>query len=74
VRVQETAWVQVTGASGRVLGSANCAVVRWWVFRQRPAACGGARGRADVVQVNVRGQALDLAPHIRSNVARFEVR
>ena len=31
-------------------------------------------GRADETVVTVRGQALDLAPLTRNNVARFEVR
>lgn len=31
-------------------------------------------GRADAVQVTVRGQSFDLAPHTRNTVARFEVK
>jgi cytoskeleton protein RodZ len=73
VRVLDTAWVQVTGASGRV-----------WVQRELKSgeAVGFSSdlplsvvlGRADVARVNVRGQEMDLVPHTRSNVARFEVR
>jgi cytoskeleton protein RodZ len=31
-------------------------------------------GRADVTQVQIRGQAFDLTPVTRDNVARFEVK
>jgi len=30
-------------------------------------------GRADAVQVTVRGQSLDVMPYARNSVARFEV-
>jgi cytoskeleton protein RodZ len=73
LRVQETAWVQVTGASGRVLMQRELRSGEVVGFStDLPLAV--VLGRADVVQVKVRGQALDLAPHIRSNVARFDVR
>ena len=31
-------------------------------------------GRSDVTQVRIRGQAFDLAPFSKDNVARFEVK
>ena len=73
LRAQQNAWVQVTGASGRVLLQRHL---------QAGEALGFADdlplqlviGRADAVQVAVRGQALDLAPHSRNNVARLQVR
>jgi cytoskeleton protein RodZ len=73
VRVQETAWVQVTGASGRVLVQRELKSGEAVGFSS-DLPFSVVLGRADVVQVNVRGQAMDLAPHTRSNVARFEVR
>lgn len=73
LRAQQNAWVQVTGASGRVLLQRHL---------QAGEALGFADdlplqvviGRADAVEVSVRGQVQDMAPHSRNNVARLQVR
>ncbi len=66
-------WVEVTDAKGSVL-------LRRKLLAGEVAGASGALplsaivGRADVTQVQVRGQAFDLAPVSRDNVARFEVK
>ena len=66
-------WVEVTDAKGAVL-------LRRKLLAGEVAGASGALplsaivGRADVTQVQVRGQAFDLAPVTRDNVARFEVK
>lgn len=73
MRAKEASWVQVTGASGRVLVQRSLQageVVS--VGTDLPLSV--VVGRADETEVRVRGAAFDLAPYARNNVARFEVR
>jgi cytoskeleton protein RodZ len=66
-------WVEVTDARGAVS-------LRKILAPGEAVAASGALplsvivGKADSTQVQVRGKPLDLAPHSRDNVARFEVR
>jgi len=66
-------WVEVTDAKGTVL-------LRRKLLAGEVAGASGALpmsaivGRADVTQVQVRGQSFDLTPVTRDNVARFEVK
>jgi cytoskeleton protein RodZ len=66
-------WVEVTDAKGAVL-------LRRKLVAGEVAGASGALplnaivGRADVTQVQIRGQAFDLTPVSRDNVARFEVK
>lgn len=70
---RDTAWIEVTGASGRVLMQRSLEPQEAVAFStDLPLAL--VVGRADLVNVLVRGQALDLQPWTRANVARFEVR
>lgn len=69
----DTAWIEVTGASGRVLMQRSLEPQESVAFsRDLPLSL--VIGRVDQVNVMVRGQALDLQPWTRANVARFEVR
>ena len=66
-------WVEVTDAKGQValrktLGPGESAGA------SGPLPLAVVVGKADVTQVSVRGKSLDLAPHSRDNVARFEVK
>ncbi|MDO8275111.1 MAG: DUF4115 domain-containing protein, partial [Serpentinimonas sp.] len=69
----QSAWVQVTGASGRVLLQRHLQAGEALDFAD-DLPLQVVVGRADAVQVAVRGQALDLAAHSRNNVARLQVR
>lgn len=66
-------WVEVTDAKGAVL-------LRRKLLAGEVAGVSGALplnvivGRADATQVQIRGQAFDLTPVSRDNVARFEVK
>lgn len=66
-------WIEVNDATGKNL-------VRKTLAAGEAASAGGTMplkvtiGRADSVKVSLRGQAFDLAPHNRENVARFEVK
>lgn len=72
VIASDTVWIQVIGASERVLMQRS-------LDAQESVAFSGdlpismVIGRADQVTVLVRGQAFDLQPWTRANVARFEV-
>lgn len=69
----DTAWIEVTGASGRVLMQRSLEPQETVAFSDDlPLAL--VIGRVDQVNVLVRGQALDLQAWTRANVARFEVR
>lgn len=70
---RETSWVQVTGASGRVLFQRSLQPGETVVL-STDFPLSVVVGRADEVAVSVRGEAFNLAPHTRNNVARFEVR
>lgn len=73
LRARETAWVQITGASGRVLVQRSLQPGEVVAFSNDfPLAV--VVGRADEVEAILRGQPFALAPHARNNVARFEVR
>jgi cytoskeleton protein RodZ len=70
---RETAWVQVTGASGRVLLQRSLQPGETVVL-STDFPLSVVVGRADEVVVSLRGTAFNMAPHTRNNVARFEVR
>lgn len=73
LRARGASWVQVTGASGRVLLQRGLQIGEQVAFsNDLPLTV--VVGRADETEVQVRGAALDLTPHTRNNVARFEVR
>lgn len=73
LRVQATSWIQVTGASGRVLLQRSVQPgERVTVDEDLPLSV--TVGRADATEVTVRGQPFDLVPLTRNNVARFEIR
>lgn len=72
-RARGDSWVEVTDAKGTV-------VLRRTLTAGEVAGASGALplaavvGKADVTQVQVRGQAFDLSGVARDNVARFEVK
>jgi len=69
----DVSWIEVTGASGRVLMQRSLEPQESVAFSTDfPLAL--VIGQVDQVNVLVRGQALDLQPWTRANVARFEVR
>ena len=69
----QTAWVQVTGASGRVLLQRSMQPGESVVFNDDlPLQL--VIGRADAVRVSVRGAPTDLNTVSRNNVARLQVR
>jgi len=73
ISAKAPSWVRVTDATGVV------AINRTLQAGETVQAGGAAPlnvvvGAADAVQVQVRGQAFDLAPIARTNVARFEVK
>ncbi len=70
---RETSWVQVTGASGRVLLQRSLQPGETVVL-STDFPLSVVVGRADEVVVSLRGTAFNMAPHTRNNVARFEVR
>jgi cytoskeleton protein RodZ len=73
LRTNQSSWVEVADAQGKVM-------VRRTLNAGEVVGLSGALpmrvvlGRADAMQVQVRGQAVNLAPVSRDNVARFEVR
>lgn len=72
LQARGASWVQVSGASGRVLLQRGLqAGERVSFSADLPLTV--VVGRVDETQVTVRGAAFDLAPHTRNNVARFEV-
>ncbi len=73
LKATQASWVQVTGASGRVLVQRGLQPGELVAFStDLPLAV--VIGRADGVEVTVRGTALALGPMTRNNVARFEVK
>jgi cytoskeleton protein RodZ len=72
-RAKGESWVEVTDAKGTV-------VLRRTLTAGEVAGASGALplaavvGKADLTQVQVRGQAFDLNAVARDNVARFEVK
>lgn len=73
IRVSQVSWVEVVGQSGRVLLQREMSAGEQASFDQ-DAPFKVVVGRADATQVRVRGQAMDVAPYARNNVARFEVK
>lgn len=73
IKARGVSWIDVTDANGvtqlRQLTSEG-EILR--IAGQLPLSV--VVGRADLVDITVRGQALDLLPLARDNVARFEVR
>jgi cytoskeleton protein RodZ len=67
-----TAWVEVVGRSGRLLIQRTLQAGETVSF-QDDAPYAVVTGRADATEVVVRGQAFDLTPVVRNNVARFQV-
>lgn len=70
---KDNSWVEVTDAKGAVK------LRRMLAAGERVGASGALPlaavvGRADVMQVEVRGQAFDLTARTKNNVARFEVK
>jgi len=72
LRAVEASWVQVTGSSGRVLVQRSLQPGEV-VALSADFPLTVVVGRADTVEVSLRGQAFDMTPHTRNNVARFEV-
>lgn len=72
LRAVEASWVQVTGSSGRVLVQRSLQPGES-VALSADFPLTVVVGRADMVEVSLRGQAFDMTPHTRNNVARFEV-
>ena len=72
VSASDTVWLQVVGASGRVLLQRSLGPQETVGF-SNDLPISVVVGRADQVKVFVRGQAFDLDPWTRANVARFEV-
>ena len=73
IKARSASWVEVIDAAGVVQ-------LRKILVNGESVAAAGAMpltvvvGRADVTEVAVRGQAFDLAPHAKDNVARFQVK
>lgn len=72
LRAVEASWVQVTGSSGRVLVQRSLQPGEL-VALAADFPLTVVVGRADTVEALLRGQAFDMTPHTRNNVARFEV-
>ncbi len=72
LRAVEASWVQVIGSSGRVLVQRSLQPGES-VALSADFPLTVVVGRADMVEVSLRGQAFDMTPHTRNNVARFEV-
>ena len=73
IEVRAASWVQVIGASGRVLLQRTMQPGEVAHFDEDwPLAV--TIGRADATDVVVRGQPFDLGPVTSNNVARFEIR
>lgn len=73
LRARGPAWVEVTDSAGAVqLRKTLAAGDAVAVSGSLPLSV--VVGRADVIEVQVRGQALDLLPLARDNVARFQVK
>ncbi|MEP7282601.1 MAG: helix-turn-helix domain-containing protein [Rubrivivax sp.] len=72
VRVRETSWVEVTDAGGSTLLSRTVAAGETVVLDGRfPMRL--TIGNAGATEVLRRGQPVNLAPHVRDNIARLEL-
>jgi cytoskeleton protein RodZ len=68
-----TSWIEVRGSQNQLLwnGVLNTGDSK---RLQAPQPVSVVVGRADAIQVSFKGQPLDLIPHTKVNVARFEVK
>lgn len=69
---QEPVWVQIRDGANAIVHQSTLPKGRELSITNNPPLKVEI-GRADAVQVLVKGQAFDLTPHARKNVARFEV-
>ncbi|MDH5855724.1 helix-turn-helix domain-containing protein [Lampropedia aestuarii] len=69
---QEPVWVQIRDGANAIVHQSTLPKGRELSIANNPPLRVEI-GRADAVQVMVKGQAFDLTPHARKNVARFEV-
>lgn len=69
---QEPVWVQIRDGANAIVHQSTLPKGRELSITNSPPLRVEI-GRADAVQVMVKGQAFDLTPHARKNVARFEV-
>lgn len=72
IKAQDTVWVQIVGASGRVMLQRSLEAQESVAF-SNDLPLSVVLGRADEVTVRVRNEDFDLQPWTRGNVARFEV-
>jgi cytoskeleton protein RodZ len=72
ILASDTVWVQIVGASGRVILQRSLEAQESVGF-SADLPLSVVVGRADEVTVRVRDQDFDLEPWARGNVARFEV-
>lgn len=73
IRATGDSWVEVVNGSGVVVVKRLLKTGDVIDFSSAPPYA-VVLGRADAVQVTVRGQPLDVTPHVRNSVARFEVK
>ncbi|MEZ5662060.1 MAG: DUF4115 domain-containing protein [Burkholderiaceae bacterium] len=73
IRASDETWIEVVNGSGKVVIQRVFKAGDSMDFSSAPPYR-VVVGRADVVQVLVRGQSFDVMPHARNSVARFEVR
>lgn len=73
IKARSTSWVEVVDAAGVVQLRKNLSNGES-AFATGALPLSVVVGRADVTEVSVRGQAFDLAPHAKDNVARFQVK
>lgn len=73
LRARASSWVQVTGASGRLLLQRHVQAGEE-VNLGADLPLSVVLGRADAMEVWVRGAAFEVTPFVRNNVARFEVK
>lgn len=68
-----TSWIEVRDSQNQLLwnGVLNAGEAK---RLQTPQAVSVVVGRADAIQVSFKGQAVDMKPHTKVNVARFEVK
>lgn len=71
LQARQTTWVEVRGG-GRTLLQRTLQAGESVAFNTG-APFGVVVGRADAIEVQLRGQAFDITPHKRNNVARFSV-
>jgi cytoskeleton protein RodZ len=72
LRFTGTSWAEVKDAEGKVLHSQHNIAGAEFVVEGTPPFY-VVIGDAGVSTVEVRGEAFDLAPHTRQNVARFTI-